>query len=177
MFFSGRRRADRRRAATPPETSSKSVLRTLQLPSICSSRQSVGPPLPILSLSSLQRVQVRPLSLPLSSLTTPLAGQPLPPHLPTPFRTTLRHLLTHELDISSVPRVSFFEWLASFSTGDMQEKLRWFCEGEGQVRSSSPVANQANNFLGRLERLHSSTETHDRRSHVRVPQRQSPRDI
>ncbi|GAA5973540.1 hypothetical protein JCM11641_007108 [Rhodosporidiobolus odoratus] len=58
--------------------------------------------------------------------------QPLPPHLPTPFRTTVRYLLTYELDISSVPRLSFFEWLAGFSEGDMEEKLRWFCEPAGQ---------------------------------------------
>ncbi|GAA5853371.1 hypothetical protein JCM9279_005769 [Rhodotorula babjevae] len=58
--------------------------------------------------------------------------QPLPPHLPIPFRTTLRYLLTHELDISCVPRLSFFEWLAAFSEGDMEEKLRWFCEPAGQ---------------------------------------------
>lgn len=68
----------------------------------------------------------------------PLADQPLPPHLPTPYRTTLRHLLTNELDIACVPRVSFFEWLAAFSEGDMAEKLRWFCTGEGQV-SYSPL--------------------------------------
>lgn len=60
--------------------------------------------------------------------------QPLPRHLPKPFRSTLRDLLRYELDIESVPRVSFFEWLAGFSEGDMQEKLRWFCSGEGQVR-------------------------------------------
>lgn len=59
--------------------------------------------------------------------------QPLPSHLQSPLRTTLRYLLKNELDIESVPRVSFFEWLAGFSEGDMQEKLRWFCSGEGQV--------------------------------------------
>ncbi|GAA5923352.1 hypothetical protein JCM3775_007512 [Rhodotorula graminis] len=59
-------------------------------------------------------------------------AQPLPPHLPTPFRTSLRSLLTHELDISCVPHLSFFEWLAAFSEGDMEEKLRWFCEPAGQ---------------------------------------------
>ncbi|GAA6005265.1 NAPDH-dependent diflavin reductase [Rhodotorula paludigena] len=59
-------------------------------------------------------------------------NQPLPPHLPTLFRTTLRYLLTYELDISSVPRQSFFEWLAAFSEGDKEEKLRWFCEPAGQ---------------------------------------------
>lgn len=63
-----------------------------------------------------------------------IADAPLPSHLPVPYVTTLRHLLTHELDISAVPRLTFFEWLAQFSEGDMQEKLRWFCTGEGQVR-------------------------------------------
>ncbi|BGP19975.1 hypothetical protein JCM10213_006752 [Rhodosporidiobolus nylandii] len=65
-------------------------------------------------------------------ITPSNSDQPLPPHLPSPFRTTLRYLLTYELDISSVPRLSFFEWLAAFSEGDMEEKLRWFCTGEGQ---------------------------------------------
>ena len=59
----------------------------------------------------------------------------MPPHLPSPYVTTLRHLLTHEVDIGCVPRLSFFEWLADFSEGDMEEKLREFCKGEGQVRS------------------------------------------
>ncbi|GAA5905511.1 hypothetical protein JCM6882_004772 [Rhodosporidiobolus microsporus] len=60
------------------------------------------------------------------------SDQPLPPHLPSLFRTTLRYLLTYELDISCVPTLSFFEWLAGFSEGDMEEKLRWFCEPAGQ---------------------------------------------
>jgi hypothetical protein len=62
-----------------------------------------------------------------------MTDQPLPPHLPNPYRTTIRNLLKFELDICSVPRVSFFEWLAAFSEGDMKEKLTWFCDGEGQV--------------------------------------------
>ncbi|KWU44309.1 riboflavin synthase domain-like protein [Rhodotorula sp. JG-1b] len=57
--------------------------------------------------------------------------QPLPPHLPAGYRTTLRHLLTHELDISSVPNYSFFEWLAHFCEGDMQERLREFASPAG----------------------------------------------
>ncbi|GAA5858680.1 hypothetical protein JCM8547_001418 [Rhodosporidiobolus lusitaniae] len=66
------------------------------------------------------------------TITASNSDQPLPPHLPSPFRTTLRYLLTYELDISCVPTLSFFEWLAGFSEGDMQEKLRWFCEPAGQ---------------------------------------------
>lgn len=88
------------------------------------------------------------------------ADQPLPPHLPTPFRTTIRYLLTNELDIASVPRLSFFEWLAYFSEGDMQEKLREFCSPAGQVRASlsfthSRMLNLAR--AGRPDRLHAST--------------------
>ncbi|SCV67968.1 BQ2448_89 [Microbotryum intermedium] len=59
-------------------------------------------------------------------------NRPLPSHFPRPFTTTLRYLLTYELDISGVPRLSFFEWLAHFSEGDMKEKLQFFCTGEGQ---------------------------------------------
>ncbi|GAA5989837.1 hypothetical protein JCM10908_002340 [Rhodotorula pacifica] len=57
--------------------------------------------------------------------------QPLPPHLPAGYRTTLRHLLTYELDISSVPNYSFFEWLAHFCEGNMQERLREFASPAG----------------------------------------------
>ncbi|KDE06917.1 hypothetical protein MVLG_02805 [Microbotryum lychnidis-dioicae p1A1 Lamole] len=59
-------------------------------------------------------------------------NRPLPSHFPQPFITTLHYLLTYELDISGVPRLSFFEWLAHFSEGDMKEKLQFFCTGEGQ---------------------------------------------
>ncbi|KAK4052863.1 NAPDH-dependent diflavin reductase [Microbotryomycetes sp. JL221] len=64
------------------------------------------------------------------SATSP--DQPLPPHLPDKYVATLRQVLTEELDVSCVPRISFLEWLAAFSEGDMQEKLRFFCSGEGQ---------------------------------------------
>ncbi|SCZ91319.1 BZ3500_MvSof-1268-A1-R1_Chr1-2g01331 [Microbotryum saponariae] len=59
-------------------------------------------------------------------------NRPLPSHFPQSFITTLHYLLTYELDISGVPRLSFFEWLAHFSEGDMKEKLQFFCTGEGQ---------------------------------------------
>ncbi|KAI5477463.1 NADPH-dependent diflavin oxidoreductase 1 [Pseudohyphozyma bogoriensis] len=68
----------------------------------------------------------------LYSITAASPDQPLPPHFPSPYLTTLRHLLTHELDVTCVPRVSFFEWLAFFSDGDMKEKLQFFTTGEGQ---------------------------------------------
>ncbi|KAL8291429.1 hypothetical protein RQP46_002407 [Phenoliferia psychrophenolica] len=58
--------------------------------------------------------------------------QPLPSSLPTPSTTTLRTLLTHHLDLSSIPRLSFFEFLSHFTTGDIREKLQWFCTAEGQ---------------------------------------------
>lgn len=61
--------------------------------------------------------------------------QSLPPHLPVGYRTTLRHLLTYELDISSVPNYSFFEWLAHFCEGEMQERLREFASPAGYVRA------------------------------------------
>lgn len=67
------------------------------------------------------------------TILTIYLDQPLPHHLPSPLRTTIRNLLQYELDIQSIPRVSFFEWLAGFSDGDMKEKLNWFCSGEGQV--------------------------------------------
>lgn len=79
-----------------------------------------------------------------TGLTLWPADQPLPPHLPTPFRTTIRYLLTNELDIASVPRLSFFEWLAYFSEGDMQEKLREFCSPAGQVRENGSLSRFAN---------------------------------
>lgn len=85
-----------------------------------------------------------------------LSAHPLPPHLPSPFRTTLRSLLTTELDISSVPKIGVFEWLFGFASHsiskqgesngesgggddneigekDMRDKLREFASPEGQV--------------------------------------------
>ncbi|GAA5862718.1 hypothetical protein JCM3774_001895 [Rhodotorula dairenensis] len=59
------------------------------------------------------------------------SDQSLPPHLPSGYRTSLRHLLTYELDISSVPNYSFFEWLAHFCEGEMQERLREFASPAG----------------------------------------------
>ncbi|XP_048772680.2 NADPH-dependent diflavin oxidoreductase 1-like [Ostrea edulis] len=56
---------------------------------------------------------------------------PLPPLLPQPC--TVQHLVKHYLDINSVPRRSFFEFMALFSTDELEkEKLQEFCTPEGQ---------------------------------------------
>lgn len=74
----------------------------------------------------------------LSSLSIFFLDQPLPSHLPASYPTTLRSLLTYELDITSVPRLSFFEFLSYFPSSseqsvlDLQEKLIYFTKGEGQ---------------------------------------------
>ncbi|XP_074871544.1 NADPH-dependent diflavin oxidoreductase 1 isoform X2 [Carettochelys insculpta] len=58
-------------------------------------------------------------------------GTPLPAHLPQPC--TIRHLVTCYLDISCVPRRSFFQLLAWFSPDDLeQEKLQEFSSAQGQ---------------------------------------------
>ena len=55
-----------------------------------------------------------------------------PPSLPNPC--TLRHLLTHYLDICGVPKRSFFELLSHFTSSDLEkEKLKEFCSPQGQV--------------------------------------------
>lgn len=60
-----------------------------------------------------------------------LAGTPLPPLLPQPC--TIQYLVTHYLDISCVPRRSFFELLAFFSTNELErEKLQEFSSAQGQ---------------------------------------------
>ncbi|NWZ90552.1 NDOR1 oxidoreductase, partial [Nesospiza acunhae] len=60
-----------------------------------------------------------------------LAGTSLPPLLPQPC--TIQYLVTHYLDISCVPRRSFFELLASFSMNELeQEKLQEFSSAQGQ---------------------------------------------
>ncbi|GAA5911939.1 NAPDH-dependent diflavin reductase [Sporobolomyces salmoneus] len=80
-------------------------------------------------------------------------AHPLPPHFPSPFRASIRSLLTTELDISSVPKVGVFEWLSCFATQpreaqestlqqtedddevgekDMAAKLKEFASPEGQ---------------------------------------------
>ncbi|KAK3088044.1 hypothetical protein FSP39_013874 [Pinctada imbricata] len=56
---------------------------------------------------------------------------PLPLCLPSPC--TVSYLVTHYLDINSVPRRSFFELLAQFSEDELEkEKLEEFCTAEGQ---------------------------------------------
>ncbi|GAA5943020.1 NAPDH-dependent diflavin reductase [Sporobolomyces koalae] len=80
------------------------------------------------------------------------AAHPLPPHLPSRYSTTLRHILTTELDISSVPKVGVFEWLSCFAAAaqaridpntlaqddneigerDMADKLKEFASPRGQ---------------------------------------------
>ncbi|XP_025962039.2 NADPH-dependent diflavin oxidoreductase 1 isoform X1 [Dromaius novaehollandiae] len=58
-------------------------------------------------------------------------GTALPPFLPQPC--TIRHLVTHYLDISCVPRRSFFELLSSFSPDELErEKLQEFSSAQGQ---------------------------------------------
>lgn len=60
-----------------------------------------------------------------------LAGTSLPALLPQPC--TIRHLVTHYLDISCVPRRSFFELLSYFSTNELErEKLQEFSSAQGQ---------------------------------------------
>ncbi|XP_021269649.1 NADPH-dependent diflavin oxidoreductase 1 isoform X2 [Numida meleagris] len=55
----------------------------------------------------------------------------LPAHLLQPC--TIRHLVTHYLDISCVPRRSFFELLSHFSTNELErEKLQEFSSAQGQ---------------------------------------------
>ncbi|KAJ7308071.1 hypothetical protein JRQ81_008576 [Phrynocephalus forsythii] len=63
-------------------------------------------------------------------------GTPLPAHLPQPC--TLRHLVSHYLDIASVPRRSFFELACHFSTSDLErEKLQEFGSAQGQEELSA----------------------------------------
>ncbi|KAM6337556.1 NADPH-dependent diflavin oxidoreductase 1 isoform 2-T2 [Alca torda] len=55
----------------------------------------------------------------------------LPALLPQPC--TIRYLVTHYLDISCVPRRSFFELLSYFSTNELErEKLQEFSSAQGQ---------------------------------------------
>uniref|UniRef100_A0A8C5RDR3 NADPH-dependent diflavin oxidoreductase 1 n=1 Tax=Laticauda laticaudata TaxID=8630 RepID=A0A8C5RDR3_LATLA len=59
------------------------------------------------------------------------AGTPLPAHLPQPC--TVRYLVTHYLDITCVPRRSFFEFLSHFSPNDLERsKLQEFSSAQGQ---------------------------------------------
>lgn len=60
-----------------------------------------------------------------------LPGTPLPAHLPQP--STVRDLVTHCLDITCVPRRSFFEFLSHFSPNDLERsKLQEFSSAQGQ---------------------------------------------
>lgn len=56
---------------------------------------------------------------------------PVPCRLPQPC--TVRHLVESFLDISSVPRRSFFELLSTFATNDLErDKLLEFSSAGGQ---------------------------------------------
>ena len=56
----------------------------------------------------------------------------IPPSLPKVC--SIQYLLQHYLDINSVPRRSFFEFLLYFATDELEkEKLQEFCSTEGQV--------------------------------------------
>lgn len=58
-------------------------------------------------------------------------GTPLPAHLPQPC--TIQHLVACYLDISCVPRRSFFELLSWFSPDELErEKLQEFSSAQGQ---------------------------------------------
>ncbi|XP_030362724.1 NADPH-dependent diflavin oxidoreductase 1 isoform X4 [Strigops habroptila] len=58
-------------------------------------------------------------------------GTALPALLPQPC--SIRHLVTHYLDISCVPRRSFFQLLSCFSTSELErEKLQEFSSAQGQ---------------------------------------------
>ncbi|KAJ8263353.1 hypothetical protein COCON_G00158100 [Conger conger] len=61
----------------------------------------------------------------------PAEGETVPARLPQPC--TLAYLLESFLDISCVPRRSFFELLYCFATNELEkEKLMEFCSAEGQ---------------------------------------------
>ncbi|XP_071802445.1 NADPH-dependent diflavin oxidoreductase 1-like [Asterias amurensis] len=63
--------------------------------------------------------------------TDPDAPLPLPCLVPQPC--TIRHLVTHLLDINSVPRRYFFELLSHFAEDELQrEKFQEFASAEGQ---------------------------------------------
>ncbi|KAK2144296.1 hypothetical protein LSH36_770g01014 [Paralvinella palmiformis] len=67
------------------------------------------------------------------------SGFELPSTLPRPF--TLRHLVQNYLDINSIPRRSFFEFLAYFTDSDLEkEKLMEFCTADGLVLVDFPHA-------------------------------------
>lgn len=61
----------------------------------------------------------------------PTAGVSCPARLPQPC--SVRHLVSHYLDIASVPRRSFFELLACLSPHELErEKLLHFSSPQGQ---------------------------------------------
>ncbi|GAA6019501.1 hypothetical protein JCM11491_000979 [Sporobolomyces phaffii] len=59
-------------------------------------------------------------------------AHPLPPHFPTPLETTLRSLLTTELDISSVPKVGVFEWLSRFAVAPRADQVPLLAESQDE---------------------------------------------
>ena len=74
------------------------------------------------------------LSLDPQQLVTIESNDPSLPPLSLPSPCTLQYLATHYLDFMSVPRRSFFELLAHFTSSDLEkEKLLEFTSAQGQV--------------------------------------------
>ncbi len=71
---------------------------------------------------------------------------PIPSSLPSPC--TICHLVTHFLDIQSIPRRSFFELLSQFATDELEkEKLEEFCTAEGQEELYSYCNRMRRNII------------------------------
>ncbi|TIB03847.1 hypothetical protein E3P94_00388 [Wallemia ichthyophaga] len=89
-------------------------------------------------------------------------------HLPSPLQrythtpTTLRHLLTYHLSPYAVPRTTFFEYLAHFTSSDVErERLREFTSAQG--------ADELYEYCARVRRT--APEVLDDFKSVRIPPR------
>ena len=94
-----------------------------------------------LKISSLSLGRIpHSLSQPVYRLLSYL-DQPVPDYV-TSRTVTFRELFRNTLDITAVPRKSFFELLRHFTDDPMEkEKFEEFCSPEGQVRPTTIITS------------------------------------
>ncbi|XP_071485493.1 NADPH-dependent diflavin oxidoreductase 1-like [Diadema antillarum] len=77
---------------------------------------------------------------------------PLPVQWLLPRPCTVRHLVTHYLDINSIPRRSFFQMLVHFAENELEkEKFEEFCSAEGQQELFSYINRPRRTILETLQ--------------------------
>lgn len=71
------------------------------------------------------------------------SDQNVPLHLPRKKPTTLRRILRDHVDVRQPPRKSFFEWLARFTTSELEkERLEEFLVDPVSISGFSSISRE-----------------------------------